>query len=93
MSVVGKIIVLLGMALIVFILFIFGLFLSNSYKEYNTYKTFCEDKPEFCYCSMFACEYKTQWSSVNGLSNDTIELCELANKLNDKETFFKAGCN
>lgn len=62
------------------------------YKEYKTYKNFCEDKPTFCYCEFDSCGFKTSWSSETGFSNYTLELCDLATKLNDKETLFKVGC-
>lgn len=73
--------------------------ISVGYKDYQMYKiytNFCEDKPNFCYCDWFTtyrrCEFKSQWSSQTGLSNETIQLCELAKSLKDKETLFKAGC-
>jgi len=64
----------------------------DDYQEYKTYQNFCEERPTFCYCDYLSCEFKTSWSSVSGLSNDTIALCDLATKLKDKETLFKAGC-
>lgn len=66
----------------------------NEYQEYKIYKDFCEQRPNFCYCSFDSggCEFKTSWSSITGLSNDTLELCDLATKLNDKETLFKVSC-
>ena len=74
------------------------------FDKYTAYKEFCEERPTFCHCEWFECEYKTkssyQSSYVNGkltyesnqMSNDTLELCKLANKLNDKKMQFKAGC-
>jgi hypothetical protein len=64
----------------------------NDFKEYKAYKGFCEDRPTYCYCDFSQCEFKTEWSSINGLSNNTKELCKLANELNDKKTIFKVGC-
>jgi len=63
-------------------------------EKYKAYKEFCEERPTFCYCSLRngGCEYKTSWSSQEGLSEDIKALCELANKLEDKEILFKAGC-
>ena len=72
------------------------------YKEYNAYKNFCENRPNFCYCSLLDnCEFKIQTSQkcINNncnellLSNNTLELCKLAEELNDKNMLFKAGCN
>jgi hypothetical protein len=80
---------------------IYGIFLLvkseiKDYTDYKEYKNFCKDKSDFCYCDMNVvlgkCSFKTQWSSVDGLSNDTIELCALANRLNDKEIIFEVGC-
>jgi len=66
----------------------------QEYKQMKAYKSFCEDKTDFCYCELFSrCVFKTSWSSKEGLSEDTKELCKLANELNDKETLFKSGCN
>jgi len=62
-------------------------------KQFDTYKNFCKDRPNFCYCDSISCEYKTSWSSTNGLSEDTKELCEIAKQLNDKKMLFKIGCN
>lgn len=72
---------------------------------YKSYKSFCEDKPDFCYCSFWeGCTFKTQYSSYSqtingelidssaGFSEDTKALCELATKLNDKKTIFDIGC-
>lgn len=68
------------------------------YSEYKTYKNFCEDKPDFCYCDHFQCEFKTSYSQKcvdgncsNYLSSDeTKELCKLATQLNDREMMFKS---
>jgi hypothetical protein len=84
-------------ALIVLTLMLVGIFwlvdyTSKEVYEYSQYKDFCEQRPSFCYCSWFSCEFKTSWSSVTGFSNETKELCDLATKLNDKETLFKVGC-
>jgi hypothetical protein len=82
--------------MICFMIYCIYLFVDGEIKEqklYNEYQSFCKDKVNFCYCSYGECEFKTQWSSVNGLSNDTNELCKLANKLDDKKTLFKAGCD
>ena len=72
----------------------------NDYNEYKVYKDFCEQRPTFCYCDYFSCEFKTSSSTqyTNGvlvsdsMSKETLELCDLATKLNDKETLFKVGC-
>ena len=61
-------------------------------EQNKAYNAFCEERPCFCYCNYFSCEFKTSWSSQTGFSNETIELCNLAKKLNDKEMIFKAGC-
>lgn len=66
----------------------------DDYSRFQAYKNFCEERPNLCYCSLWesGCEFKTSWSSVNGLSNDTKELCELAKVLKDKKTLFRVGC-
>ena len=89
--------------IIVLIIILVNIFLwYPDYKEYKVYKNFCDDKPDFCYCSFFeGCEFKTQTSQkcINGncdellLSDNTLELCKLAEELNDKEILFKVGCN
>ena len=65
----------------------------KEYKIYKEYKVFCEERPTFCYCSHSGCEFKTSWSSQTGFSKETIELCNLAKKLNDKVILFRAGCD
>ena len=62
-------------------------------KNFEEYQSFCEQRPNFCYCSYGECEFKTSWSSINGFSQDTKDLCELATKLEDKKILFKVGCN
>jgi len=86
--------------LIFFLIILAGLIVLNYWfwagdiKEYTAYKDFCEDRTNFCYCSSWnGCEFKTSWSSINGLSEDTKALCELATKLNDKKILFKVGCD
>ena len=64
----------------------------NEYKRNIEYNAFCEERPNFCYCDRISCEYKTSWSSVNGFSKETTELCNLAKKLNDKKMLFEVGC-
>lgn len=86
-------------SLIFFILLIGGLvyvtynYAYPEYQRYETYKDFCEDKPNFCYCKMGICEYRVQWNSVTGLSKDAKELCKLAKSFEDKRTLFAAGCD
>lgn len=67
--------------------------LYKDYKEVKAYKEFCATRPSFCFCSTWECQFKTSWNSLEGLSQDTKELCVLANSLKDKETMFKAGCD
>jgi hypothetical protein len=74
-------------------------------KDYQRYKSFCNERPNFCYCSWEECEFKTmsfsstgftngiQTSNSSGMSEDTIELCKLAKELNDKKMEFRIGCN
>jgi hypothetical protein len=64
----------------------------GDYEDYKTYKDFCNARPSFCYCEWLDCEFKTRWSSVDGFSNDTKELCKLAKELGDKKTLFRVGC-
>lgn len=85
-----------GIAIV--LLVILGVFgykiLSEEWNDYQEYKQFCHERPNFCYCSLSSggCEYKLSWNSVDGLSEDTKALCKLAKKLDDKEMEFKAGC-
>jgi hypothetical protein len=68
--------------------------LIDEHNQYREYKQFCEERPTFCYCNLLGgCEFKTSWSSLDGLSEDTKALCELANKLDDKKIIFRAGCD
>jgi len=81
--------------------------LSPTIAEYNIYNDFCNERPNFCYCSLWdmgGCEFKTlSYSSTqmtngvltnssSGMSEDTKALCELATKLEDEEMIFKVGC-
>ena len=73
-------------------------------KQYREYKSFCQERQDFCYCEWGECEFMTQTSYstnyVNGnlinnsssMSEDTIELCKLAKSLDDKEILFRTGC-
>jgi len=38
------------------------------------------------------CTFKSQWSSVTGFSQDTQDLCELADLLDDEKMIFEVGC-
>ena len=60
--------------------------------EYNQYKSFCKDRPTFCRCSWGECSFKTQWSSVTGLDQDTKDLCALADLFDDEKMIFEVGC-
>lgn len=64
----------------------------ESYKEYKEYKEFCEGREDFCICEYGECEFKSQWSSNEGLSKDTKDLCELAERFDDKKMIFRVGC-
>jgi hypothetical protein len=76
----------------------------NDIQEYSQYKSFCEERPSFCYCDWAECTFKTSTSIstqyINGkliknqsqMSEDTIALCELAKELNDKKLIFETGC-
>ena len=80
---------------IVVLLVIVCYFLPGVLKEreqQKAYTEFCKERPNFCYCDYFSCEFKTSWSSVTGFSEDTKDLCKLAKSLNDTKTIFKAGC-
>jgi hypothetical protein len=99
---------IIGIALVVGIIFLAGYgvsYLKSEYDNYKEYKNFCEDKPNFCYCSLMdGCTFKTQYTTSSSLTNgiltsssetmsqDTKELCNLAKKLNDKKTIFEVGC-
>jgi len=60
--------------------------------DYNKYKDFCEERPTYCYCRFGECTFKSSWSSKAGLSQDTKDLCELAEILDDKKMIFDIGC-
>ena len=64
----------------------------SSVDEYNEYKAFCKERPTFCRCSWGDCTFKSQWSSVTGFSQDTQDLCELADLLDDEKMIFEVGC-
>ena len=64
----------------------------SSVDEYNEYKAFCKERPTFCRCSWGDCTFKSKWSSVSGLSQDTQDLCELADLLDDEKMIFEVGC-
>jgi hypothetical protein len=80
--------------------------ISKEYNQYKEYKSFCEDRPNFCYCDLWdgGCSFKSKYtsstSSTNGIltsstetmSQDTKDLCNLAKQLNDKKTIYKVGC-
>lgn len=69
-------------------------------KPYFIFKDFCEARDDFCYCSFGECEFKTSSYTKytngvlidSGMSNDTLELCKLAERLEEKEVLFKVGC-
>lgn len=84
-----------------FVFFISIFMFENS--NYYQYKLFCDEHQTYCYCSFLegGCEFKTSISSkyINGeevkpptLDNDSLELCELIKKLDDKSMLFKIGC-
>jgi hypothetical protein len=88
---------------VIMILIGFASLITGSIKELhrvNEYKNFCEDKPKFCYCDFMSCEFKgfEYQSCINDncteliKDNNTLQLCEIAKKLNDKEVIFKANC-
>jgi len=77
---------------LVFLVFGVSFMLQEEREEYQKYKDFCENRPDFCYCSWIQCEFKTLWSSTDGFSEDTRELCKLAIELKDKKTIFRVGC-
>ena len=82
------------LALILTILILLGLTFAwkttmNSVEEYNEYKAFCKERPTFCRCSWGDCTFK---SPVSGFSQDTQDLCELADLLDDEKMIFEVGC-
>jgi hypothetical protein len=76
----------------------------QEWDKYTAYREFCEERPSFCHCSWFECEYKirtTQSSTIiNGkltdfgseVSKEVKDLCNLGKQLNDTKMLFKAGC-
>lgn len=85
-------------------IYFFGTIAKQEWIRYNAYKEFCDERPNFCYCSGFECDYKvSSWTSTStlngeiienseGMSKESEELCELAKELNDKKMLFKVGC-
>ena len=84
-----------GIALImvmVYTIYTLSVSVYHDVSDYNKYKDFCEDRTNFCYCSYGECDFKTSYSSISGMSNDTKDLCALAKELNDKQVLFRTGC-
>ena len=84
------------LAIILTVLILLGLTFAwkvsmSSIEDYNQYKAFCKERPTFCRCSWGDCTFKSQWSSVSG-SQDTQDLCELADLLDDEKMIFEVGC-
>jgi hypothetical protein len=88
-----------------FLLGLLGIFwlsatISDDLERYSTYKDYCNNRIEVCYCSWGECTFRSMtWTRSengvqisSGMDNQTKELCDLATKLNDKETLFKVGC-
>ena len=89
----AKLISALLIILVLLGLYFVGLpFAIEESKQLKAYENFCEIRPTFCYCNFVSCQFKTSWSSVNGFSNDTKELCKLAKEFEDKKTIFRVGC-
>jgi hypothetical protein len=95
---------LIGIILICFLIYIIYLIIPQVYfevKHVNAYKDFCEKRYNFCYCNWMGCEFRVQKTQkyLNGslvsneFSEDTIAICNLAKKLNDKKMLFKIGCD
>jgi len=84
-------------AVVFVIIILFGLFIAwkmtmSSIDDYGEYKAFCKERKDFCRCSWGDCTFKTKWSSVDGFSQDTEDLCELADLLDDEKVIFEVGC-
>ena len=79
-----------------YILFILATSISGDYQKYKAYNTFCEERPDFCYCKgVLSCEFRTSSTCINNecnYSQDTIDLCKLAESMADKEVIFRVGC-
>ena len=91
-KVVGNVVVLVIVVLCLFGMFVGWKITISSVEDYNQYKSFCKERPTFCRCSWGDCTFKSQWSSVSGLSQDTQDLCELADLLDDEKMIFEVGC-
>lgn len=89
---IGILLKLIFVALLLLLMFYSFNYIKKEYHEEKQYSKFCEERPNFCYCDYVGCEYKISWSSINGLSEDTKDLCKLAKKLEDKKMLFKARC-
>jgi len=98
---IGTILSIIFFLSIFALLIFFALQIYDNEQVYNSYKNFCKERPNFCYCSLGSCEYKirTTQSCINGvcsneiLSPDTLALCNLIKYLNDTKMQFKVGCS
>ena len=91
-KVVGNLVVIVVVLIVLGGMFLLWKNTMSNINEYNEYKAFCKERPTFCRCSWGDCTFKTSWSSVKGYSQDTQDLCELADLLDDEETIFEVGC-
>lgn len=92
---------ILGIILLVVVLIFLIKFTGSEYVNIKAYQKFCEERPEFCYCNFYQCEYRFESNKrcINGYcydlesSKNLKELCDLAEYLEDKAMLFKAECN
>ena len=91
-KVVGNVVVLVVVLIVLFGMFFLWKNTMSNINEYNEYKSFCKERPTFCRCSWGDCTFKSKWSSVSGFSQDTQDLCELADLLDDEKMIFEVGC-
>jgi len=72
-------------------IFYFGEAAIKDVRNYKSYKKFCEERQDFCYCEHLECSFKAKY--VNGVpSEDVKELCDLARSLNDSSMYFDFSC-
>jgi len=99
-SIILTIIQWLGAIVLIGLLLFVVDYSKDNFVQYKEYKVFCDNRPNFCYCNWGTCEYKLV--NIQKCLNDECTmtdnsdfkaLCILAERLEDKKTIFKAGCN
>jgi len=55
------------------------------------YRKFCEERPDFCYCGITSCSFRTKYINGNP-TKETREFCELSEELKNEEMLFQGDC-